>query len=260
MTSSKTNVLNSEEPSSNMIFWLILIGILSIGGGLYYAGDKLGASVSIPLAMGACLGFRSGAWKMLSMLVGSAGGYYFAKPTSEYLLPLIENTFNRSFSNSWLGTGISGVVAGSVVVLCMMVTGWVVIYRIPFLKSLDQNLGMFVGTVKAFGLVAVGIWTVLAMEPRMIKMQGTHQAGSQSSNTTLFHRFLSVAEGARKSPVLSYLVKWNPVAQHPMLNDFIDKTQAMVVDLQTQAAAAQSGKMPSKSKLTGLFSDAFEGP
>jgi len=243
-----------------MFFWMTLAVIAGAGGTFYFLNDKLGAIAMIPLALGACMGYRSGAWKMFSMLFGSACGFYLAAPTAEHLVPFIESNFGRSISNPSLGLGLSGFVAGSVATILLLAIGWFVIHRIQGLKSLDQNLGMIVGVTKSFALVAIGLWTVLAMEPRMIDLrssQPNNQRGNdEASGGTLYHRFLGVAEATRKSPLLSHLVHWNPIASHPMLNDLLIKSQSMVLDLQSQAAAAaQSGRIPSGSKLTGMFNE-----
>ena len=238
-----------------MFFWMTLAMLFSSGGTFYFLNDKLGAIVMIPLALGACMGYRSGAWKMFSMLFGSACGFYLAAPTAVHLLPFIERTFGRPILNPTLGLGLSGFVAGSVATILLVTFGWLVIHRIGWLRSLDQNLGMIVGVTKSFGLVAIGLWTVLAMEPRMIELRGNQPVQDEAGSGTLYHRFLGVAEATRNSPLLSNLVRWNPIATHPMLNDFLNKSQSMVLDLQSQAAAAQSGRIPSGSKLTGLFNE-----
>ncbi len=256
MAQTKPNDGNQVEASGFGLFFLMTLAVLvSAGGTLYFLNDKLGAIAMIPLALGACLGYRSGAWKMLSMLLGSACGYYLAAPTAVYLVPFIESSIGRPISNPSLGLGLSGIVAGSAATVFLMVFGWLVIYRNQSLKALDQNLGMVVGVTKSSALVAIGLWTVLAMEPHMINVRGNQRLDDEANSGTLYHRFLVVAQATRSSPVLAHLVRWNPIATNPMLNDLVNRSQAMVRDVQSQAEAARSGHIPAGSKLTGLFSE-----
>jgi uncharacterized membrane protein required for colicin V production len=244
-----------EAPRSGMFFWMILASLVGASGTLYFLSDKLGAIAMIPLAVGAWLGYRSGAWKMLSMLLGSACGYYFAAPTAVHIVPIIENAIGKPISNPSLEIGLSGVVAGLVASLLLIVFGWLVIRRNPCLKMLDQNFGMLVGVTKSSALVAVGLWTVLAMEPHMIKQQGNQRVDKQLNNVSLYHRFLGVAEATRSSPVLSHLAHWNPIITNPMLNDLLTKSQAMILKVKSQTEAARSGHLPPGSSLTGLMNE-----
>jgi hypothetical protein len=208
----------------------------------------------LPVVLGVAMGYRSGAWKMLSMLLGSVGGVYFAAPTSQFLLPIVESTFGRPVSNPGLGLGLSGFVAGTLVTVVLLVIGWTLTSRFLWLKSLDRNVGMIVGGGKSLALVAIALWTILAMEPRMIQMRGAAPRDDDDS-TSLYHRFLSIGDATRKSPCLRYLVAWNPIATNATLNDMLNRSEAMVRDLQSQASAAQSGQLPVTSKMTSLFGD-----
>ena len=255
MASSNGNEpLQSQQSWSTTILWLLLIGLASAGGVLYFLDDKLGAGIMIPIAIGAIMGYRSGAWKMFSMLLGSICGFYFAVPTADILVPLLESRLGWTISSSGVGLGVSGFVAGTLATVLSLTFGWIVTSRFLWLKSLDQNLGMIVGTTKSLALIAIGLWTVLAMEPRMIKMRG---ASAQADDTpgSLYHRFLSVGEATRKSPCLRYLVAWNPIRENATLNVLLNKTESMVRDAQIQYSAAQSGKLPASSKLTSMFSE-----
>ena len=252
--SNDNATLQPQSSGSATLLGLVLISLASAAGVLYFLDDKLGAMSMLPIALGAGMGFRSGAWKIFSMLLGSVVGFYFAVPTSTFLIPIIESTFSRSISNPGLGLGLSGFVAGTIATVVSLAIGWMLTSRFLWLKSLDQNLGMIVGSGKSLALVAITLWTVLAMEPRMIKMQGTAARDAEDSSW-LYQRFLSIGEATRKSPCLRYLVAWNPIAENVTLNDMLSKTESMVRDIQTQATAAQSGKLPASTKLTSMFGD-----
>lgn len=259
MAWSNENSAPQTQPSSSAtLLWLLLIALASGAGVLYFLNDKLGAMAILPIGLGAAMGYRSGAWRMLSMLLGSVCGFYFAVPTSVFLIPMIESTFHRTISQPGLGVGLSGFVAGSIVTVLSLTIGWILTSRIHWLKSLDQSLGMLVGTAKSTALIAIAIWTVLAMEPRMIKLRGTNP-GSEDESNSLYHRFLSIGDATRKSPCLSYLVVWNPIATNAALNDMLNKSEAMVRDIQSQTSAVQSGQLPVASKLTSMFGD-LHGP
>ncbi len=213
----------------------------------------------LPIVLGAAIGYRSGAWKMFSMLLGSVGGVYLAEPTSRFLLPIVENTLGRSISNPGLGLGLSGFVAGTIVTVVSLVIGWILTSRFLWLRSLDRNLGMIVGGGKSLALVVIALWTVLAMEPRMIQMQEPAQRDGDDS-TSLYQRFLSIGDATRKSPCLRYLVAWNPIATNATLNDMLNQGESMVRDLQSQATAAQTGQLPAASKLTSMFGELQGSP
>ena len=255
MARSNDNTTAQTPSSGSAIFlWSLLIALASASGTLYFLDDKLGAITMLPIALGAAMGYRTGAWKMFSMLLGSVGGVYFAVPASEFLLPVVESTFGGSISSPGLGLGLSGFVAGTIVTIVSLAIGWILTSRFLFLKLLDRNLGMIVGGGKSLALVVIALWTILAMEPRMIQMRGTSK-GEDEESTSLYHRFLSIGEATRKSPCLRYLVAWNPIATNATLNELLNRGESMVRDIQSQATAAQSGQLPAASKLTSMFGD-----
>lgn len=242
-----------ESNNSSTLLWIALAVIVGTAGTLYAVSDIIGAIVMIPLAFGAFFGHRSGAWKMLSVFLGSVCGCYLAAPTAARLVPLLEDTLGRSISNLALERGISGFVAGIAVTIILLCLGWLVTSRIPYLKSLDRNAGMVIGVSKSLVLVAVSLWTVLALEPRMIEIRGKQLREKESAQSNLYQRILGVAEATRRSPVLSYLAQWNPIASHPQLNELLNKGQAMVLDLQSKVTAAQSASTGGDVRLTSLF-------
>jgi uncharacterized membrane protein required for colicin V production len=244
-----------ESKNSSILLWITLALVLGTAGTLYAINDKIGAIVMIPLAFGAFFGHRSGAWKMLSVFIGSVCGYYLAAPTAARLVPLIEEALGRSISNSALELGVSGFVAGIAVMIVLLCFGWLVISRIRLLRALDKDLGIVIGVSKSLALVVVSLWTVLALEPRMIEIRGKQPINGESAQANLYHQFLNVADATRKSPILSCLSKWNPIATNPQLNELLNKSQAMVLKVQSQVMAAQSMPMGGDAKLTGLFTE-----
>jgi uncharacterized membrane protein required for colicin V production len=252
--SNDNATLQSPSAGTSVFPWLVLIALASVMGVLYFLGDKLGAMAMLPILLGAAMGYRSGAWKMFSMLLGSVGGLYFAMPASQLLQPVVENTMGRSISSPAIWLGFSGFVAGTFMTVASLIIGWMLTSRFLWLRSLDRNLGLIVGGGKSFALVAIALWTVLAMEPRMIQIHGASKSDDNDSSS-LYDRFLSIGDATRKSPCLRYLVVWNPIATNATLNELLNKSQTMVQDIQSQAAAAQSGKLPPASKLTSMFGE-----
>lgn len=255
MASSNNNTSVSSQKSGASVFPLLILVALAIATGvLYYLGDRLGAIAMLPVVLGSAMGYRSGAWRMMSMVLGSVAGFYLAAPALQALLPAIESSLGRSISSPWIGLGVSGFMVGTIVTVVSLVIGWKLTSRFSMMKSLDQNLGLIIGGGKALALVVIALWTVLAMEPRMIQMHGAAKHDDEDPNS-LFSRFLSIGDATRKSPCLRYLVAWNPVATNPTLNEMLNKGESMVRDIQSQLSAAQSGEMPAASKLTSMFGD-----
>ena len=135
----------------------------------------------------------------------------------------------------------------------MLAFGWLILRRIHWFVSIDRNLGMLVGIGKSALLVAIGLWTVLAMEPRMIKMRSA-MGSNDGASSALYHRFLNVGQATRQSRSLSYLAAWNPIAQNPQLSALLDQSESMIRELQNQNDPDHAGGLAA-TKLTSLLND-----
>jgi uncharacterized membrane protein required for colicin V production len=260
MASSNANLPREpQEFGASTLLWLLLIGLASAAGVLYFLDDYLGAISMLPIAFGAAMGFRSGAWKMFSMLLASVFGFFLAVPASKFLSPIIQSAFSRPISDSSLGLGLSGLVVGTCIAAISILIGSLLTRRYPRFRALDQSLGMLVGTVKSLALIVIGLWTILAMEPRMLKMRAS-SAQSEYESSSLFHRILTISQATRNSPYLGHLVAWNPIATNATLDDLLNKTETMVRDVRSKYSEAPAEALPRSFKLTGLLDDRqFQG-
>ncbi len=249
MRDSRYDVQDRAMAGATPLLLLVLMAAAGCGIGVCYsAGDNLAVCSFLAVGVGALLGYSTGVWKMFSMLVGSAAGYHLAGPTAKYLVPWIESTLDERLSSPILGLILAGIVAGCAVTVVVMGCGLLLINRIDLLKWLDQRLGMLVGCVQSAGLVAVIIWGILAIEPKLQALRETRTEGLDQVSR-VHERLLGVAAAVKKSRLLSHLVSWNPFLDVPQLRNILDRTEEFA-----QALRAPQGQPG--SVIEALGSDA----
>ncbi len=224
-----------ERPTGSgtpILLMLLMVGIGCAFGVFYSIEDKLAAFALLIVGGGGVIGFATGAWKLFSMLAGSAAAYFLAAPTASYLIPFIEQSLAEKVSSPLMGLVLSGIVAGCAVTVILMSVGTLLINRVDALKWLDQSFGLLGGSAQTAGMVAVVLWGILALEPHIRELRNTHMGEDAAQSQNIHARLLDIAGATRKSQLLSYLGKWNPFLEVPQLSSLINQTGRFVRAIQ----------------------------
>ena len=200
---------------SGHAFFVVMLA--AVGGVGYFGsvGDYVTAVVISVTAIGALLGFWKGALGFLALGAAMAGGYYFARPVDQLVGPCLGAVIgDRSWLSPAIQLGLSGVIAGALTQLIVLVVGRSILSRNEVLSDFNRTVGIGLGSVQSFAAAAFLLCGLLVIEP-LVQPAGQQAAGSQSQ--VVAGTVASLAERTRKSALHPLLVQYDPFQRFPQL-------------------------------------------
>ena len=179
-------------------------------------------------AIGGGVGYCCGLWRSIASSVGMCAGYQLATPTSDYLVPFLQNQFNQTIEPA-NGRALSGIVVGILASLLLLVVGMFLRRNVLF-RRFDQYTGFAFGFVSTTACIALVFWVLLASEPaieRSRQIAQQNKAFDGSNGTPLpIERLTSLLKATKSSYVRVGLRKWNPFIDVPYFRDLKAKIES----------------------------------
>ena len=198
--------------------WLLVLPMLAaIIWYPYNHGDYVNASLAAAFSVGAILGHRMGAAKIIGFFIGGAIGSYYSVPLGKECEPMVRSLLQQEGMICELASqGVVVIGATFLTVLVFQIVVGVCSVACPSLQIANQRLGFVLGSAQAVGMAIIFICGILVIEPFAAKrLQATAKQETKDTNDishTVCEKVVEIVACpvVRPSPLGQCLEKLNP--------------------------------------------------